>query len=140
MLFKRFVIAAVGLFLSGLGFHLFSDLAFEIESGDTYYVIHLPHLFIAAGISMIAPGAILLYIELIQKKTLPQRLTKISFILHLGGLLILLTTMLFPYSAANLGLISTINTFVFFGLFLTVAGMSIIPAVLMISLRKSRKN
>lgn len=139
MLFKRFLFIACILLLAGVIFQLLSDSKFEIESGDTYYVINASYLFIAAGISIFAPGIILLYIELIVKKSPPKKLTKISFTLHLGGLLILLTTMLFPFSEHK-EWIGAIKVFVYIGLFLTVAGMSILPAILMISLRKRRGN
>ncbi|MGL5888847.1 MAG: hypothetical protein ACRC3B_03130 [Bacteroidia bacterium] len=140
MLFKRFIFSAVAFFLIGIGFYFIGNFSLDISSGDTYYVIYFPHLFFAAGISMIVPGVLLLYIELIQKKLPPPKLTKISFTLHFGGLLILLTTMFFPYTVENTRWISTINMFVYAGLFITVAGMSIIPAVLLISLRKSSRN
>jgi ABC-type phosphate/phosphonate transport system permease subunit len=42
--------------------------------------------------------------------------------------------------ADNRAWIRPINTFVYAGLFLTVAGMSILPAILMISMQKGREN
>jgi uncharacterized membrane protein len=139
MLYVRFVVAAAALFLLGLAFYCFSDPIFDIPAGNSYLVINLSYLLVAAGISMIVPGATLIYIELILKKDLPKKLTKISYTLHLGGLLILLTSMLIILTE-NREWIIIMNTFVYLGLFLTVAGMSILPAILMISLRKRRGN
>ena len=139
MLYVRFVVAAAALFLLGLMFYSFSDPAFDIPAGDSYFIINLSYLLVVAGISMLVSGAILIYIELILKKRPPNKLTKISFTLHLGGLLILFTSMLILL-ADNRAWIRSINTFVYAGLFLTVAGMSILPGILMISMRKGREN
>lgn len=137
MHFKKFLVTTVLLFLVALLVHLFTNSFIDINSGDTYYVFNLSYLFTAAGLTMVVPTLLLMYIELFQKKTAAPKLTKISFVFHLSGVLILLSTMLFYFVSAQIELIPLLNVFIYLGLFLTVAGMSMIPAILMISLRKN---
>lgn len=136
MLFKRFAATTILLLLTGIALYIFGGLQLVIPSHDTYYVIDFAQLLFSAAISFAAPALLLIYIEIIQKKSAPPVLTRISFLLHLAGILVLLATIAVTYASGEVSGLKLINLFVYTGLFLAVAGMSLLPAILLIALRK----
>lgn len=136
MLFKRFVFVSLVLLITGAGFFIFDEIKLDIVSGNTYFVVDFAQLLFSAAISFAAPALLLIYIEIIQKKSAPPVLTRISFLLHLAGILVLLATIAVTYASDEVSGLKLINLFVYTGLFLAVAGMSLLPAILLIALRK----
>ncbi|MCA6365136.1 MAG: hypothetical protein IM638_19045 [Bacteroidetes bacterium] len=136
MLFRKFVFTTLILVLAGAALYLFGGVQLDIVSHDTYYAVDLAQLFFSAAISMIPSSLLLLYIELIQKKSAPQKLTQISYLLHLAGILVLLTTIAASFAFGEREYLMLTTIFVYTGLFLAVAGMSLIPAILLIAMRK----
>jgi heme/copper-type cytochrome/quinol oxidase subunit 1 len=136
MLFKRFVLTSLILIVTGITFFIFDVNKLDLAAGDTYFVIDFVQLLFSAAISFSAPALLLVYIEIIQKKKAPPVLTRLSFILHLAGVLVLLSTIAVIYGAEDLRNFKIVYIFVYTGLFLAVAGMSLLPAILLIALRR----
>ncbi|MCU0435963.1 MAG: hypothetical protein MUC87_21070 [Bacteroidia bacterium] len=136
MLFKRFLFSSLIFILAGAGFYLFNDSRLDFSNGNSIYTFDFAYLLFSAGISLLASGLFLIYIEIIQKKEPPYKLTRISFLLHMAGLLVLLITLAFSYSMKISNIPLVVQVFIYTGLFLAVAGMSLLPAIMLIALRR----
>jgi hypothetical protein len=134
MLFRYFLFAMALCVLSGTVLYIFNDPYSRKENENSYNFIELANLLIAFGVSLLIPTLILFYIEIIKKKRAPNFLTYTSFSLHIFGLISLLRSYL--VSVLGQGYELEITGFLYLGIISCVLGMSLLPAILLISLRR----
>lgn len=139
MLFRRFLIAALVVALPALTLRFFPGLVSDTSDQALFYSQVLPYLLFSASLTLLIPGGMLLVLERVLKKPLPEKLTRLSFLFHACGLLIIFTVLCLPHGEQFSTVETTLKVMVYIGLFLAILGMSLLPAILLIALRKNKQ-
>lgn len=133
MLYRRFLLAAVVFALLSLIVRLIDEETTSMWLEKSYISLNLPYMLFAAAFTLVIPGLVLLLLELGLRRQPPPRLTRISFLLHLCGLMTLLCAV--PIMIHDNGISKISNGMLIAGLLITIISMSLLPAILLIALR-----
>ncbi len=142
---RRFLAMATGLVVLGLiqGILPITWFPFEdVPLGQTGFALPAHWIFISAALLFLIPGFFLWLLEEWLHRDAPMKLTRIQFLMQSSGFLILVLALVFLSVVSSTG--TYINAFYMsigracmgIGLVMMVAGVSLLPAVLMIGLRR----
>jgi hypothetical protein len=133
MLYRRFLLAATIFAMLSLTVRLIDEKMTSMWLENSYTSLNLSYMLFAAAFTLVIPGLVLLLLELGLHRQPPQRLTRISFLLHLCGLMTLLCAV--PIMIHDNGISKISNGMLIAGLLMTTISMSLLPAILIIALR-----
>ncbi|MGL4597876.1 MAG: hypothetical protein ACRCYO_10115 [Bacteroidia bacterium] len=142
---RRFLAMATALLVLGLVQGVLPYTWFQFEDlplGETGFALPAHWIFISAALLFMIPGLFLWLLEECLHRDAPMKLTRIQFLVQSSGFLILVLALIFlaALSASD----SYVSSFymaigricIGIGLVMMIAGVSLLPAVLMIGLRR----